>query len=119
MPNACKWTNNNLACVNAWAFLRVLKQFRNVFGTAGDLTMEEFAYWNPAATPGARRTEAMGLAAQLDTMFTTGVGAKYEPGFNRTKATICMTDVLVDADQTLCEFAATVDEAYRFTGERM
>ncbi len=119
MPNECHWTNNNLACVNAWAFLRVLKQFKEVFGAAGPLKMKQFTYWNPAATPEARRTEALALATQLDSMFTLGVGAKYEPGFNRTKATTSMTDVLVSADKTLCVFAAAVDEAYRFTGEKM
>lgn len=115
----CNWTNNNLACVNSWAFLRVLKQFKEVFGAAGKLKMRQFAYWSPAATPEARRTEALGLAAQLDNMFVNGLGAKYEPGYNRTKATTGMADVLVSADKTLCEFAATVDEAYRFTGEKM
>lgn len=119
MPTECNWTNNNLACVNAWAFLRVLKQFKAVFGAAGQLKVKQFAYWNPAATPEARRTEALALATQLDSMFTLGVGAKYEPGFNRTKATNGITDVLVSADKTLCEIAVAVDEAYRFTGERM
>lgn len=118
MPE-CNWTNNNLACVNSWAFLRVLKQFKEVFGAAGKLKMRQFTYWNPAATPEARRTEAMGLAAQLDNMFVNGLGAKYEPDYNRTKATSSMTDVLVSADKTLCEFAVAVDEAYRFTGEKM
>lgn len=119
MPTECNWTNNNIACVRSWAFLRVLKQFKEVFGPAGKLTMSRFAYWNPAATPELRRTDALALATQLDNMFTTGLGAKYEPGFNRTLATNSMADVLVSADKTLCEFAVAVDEAYRFTGERM
>ena len=118
MPE-CNWTNNNLACINTWAFLRVLKQLKAVFGDAGKLKMKELAYWNPAASPDARRTEALALASQLDNMFVNGLGAKYEPGYNRTKATTGMADVLVSADKTLCEFAATVDEAYRFTGEKM
>lgn len=119
MPTSCNWTNNNIAHVRSWAFLRVLKQFREVFGPAGDLKMKQFAYWIPAATPELRRIDALAIATQLDNMFTVGIGAKYEPGFNRTKATNNMADVLVNADKTLCEFAVTVDDAYRFTGEKM
>jgi hypothetical protein len=119
MATECNWTNNNLACVNSWAFLRVLKQFKNVFGDAGTLKMRQFTYWDPSASPDVRRTAALGLASQLDNMFINGVGAKYEPGYNRTKAVTAMADVLVSADKTLCEFSATVDEAYRFTGEKM
>lgn len=118
MP-ACHWTNNNLACINTWAFLRVLKQLTAVFGEAGSLKMKELAYWNPAASPEARRTEALALAAQLDNLFTNGVGAKYEPGYTRTKAVANMADTLVDAAKTVCELSVTVDEAYRFTGEKM
>lgn len=118
MPD-CNWTNNNLACVNSWAFLRVLKQLKNVFGSAGTLKMRQLAYWDPSASPDLRRAAALTLASQLDNMFVKGVGAKYEPGYNRTKAVNAMADVLVSPDKTLCEFAVVVDEAYRFTKEKM
>lgn len=118
MPE-CNWTNNNLACINTWAFLRVLKQLKPVFGDAGKLKMKELAYWNPAASPDARRIEALGLASQLDNMFTNGVGAKYEKDYTRTKAVTSMADTLVDAAKSVCELSVTVDEAYRFTGEKM
>jgi hypothetical protein len=119
MPAECNWTNNNLACINTWAFLRVLKQLKPVFGEAGGLKMDQLAWWNPASSPEARRTEALGLAAQLDNMFVNGVGAKYEQGYNRTKATNRLADTLVNAGKTVCELSVAVDEAYRFTGEKM
>ena len=119
MATECNWTNNNLACVNTWSFLRVLKQLKAVFGDAGALTMSELTFWNKAEDDDTRRTAALGLASQLDNMFINGLRAKYEPDFNRTKAVTSMADTLVDADQTVCEFSVTVDTAYRFTGEKM
>ncbi len=119
MAAECNWSNNNLACVNTWAFLRVLKQLNPVFGESGKLTMTELDYWNPASSPPARRAEALALASQLDNMFVNGVGAKYEPGYTRTKAVTKMADTLVDAAKTVCHLSVTVDEAYRFTGEKM
>ena len=119
MANECNWTNNNLACVNTWAFLRVLKQLKAVFGNAEKLPMEELIFWNPADSADARKTAALGLASQLDNMFINGLRAKYESDYTRTKAVTSMADTLVTADKTVCELSVTVDEAYRFTGEKM
>jgi hypothetical protein len=119
MPAQCNWTNNNLACISTWGFLRALKQLKPAFGDSGDIKMNQLAWWNPASSPEARRTEALALATQLDNMFTLGVGARYETGFNRTKATSGMADTLVNAAKTVCELSVAVDEAYRFTGEKM
>lgn len=117
----CNWTNNNLACVNTWSFLRVLKQFKNVFGDAGTLKMSQLTYWNKAlhGGSGALQTEARGVAGQLDNMFITGLRAKYEPDYDRATAVESLVKSLLKGDTTVCELSVAVDEAYRFTGERM
>jgi hypothetical protein len=119
MASECNWTNNNLACTNTWAFLRALKQLTAVFGDAGDLKMKDLDFWNPLESDDLRRASAEGLASQLDQMFILGLRAKYEPGFNRTKAVEAMTDELVQEKNTVCELSVVVDEAYQFTGEKM
>lgn len=119
MPAECNWSNNNLACLNTWGFLRALKQLNAVFGPAGALKMPQLTFWNPAASPDARRAEAMALAAQLDNMFIKALRAKYETGYTSTKAITQMADKFVDKESTVCHLAATVDDAYRFTGEKM
>jgi hypothetical protein len=119
MPTTCNWTNNNLACINTWAFLRALQQLKPVFKDAGDLTMKELAWWSPADSAAARRLAAEALASQLDQMFIVGLRAKYEAGYNRTKAVAAMADKLVQPDTTVCQFSVAVDEAYQFTGEKL
>jgi len=116
---ACIWTNNNLSCINTWAFLRALGELKAIFKNAGDLTMDQLAFWNPLDSAEARRTAAMALASQLDRMFIMGLRAEYEPNFNRTKAVTAMTDILVQKPKTVCELAEAVNEAYRFAGEKM
>lgn len=119
MPTTCNWTNNNLACINTWAFLRALQELTPVFKDAGDLKMKELAWWNPADSAAARRLAAEALASQLDRMFTVGLRAKYEAGYTRTKAVSAMADELVQPEVTVCELSVAVDEAYQFTGEKV
>lgn len=119
MPTTCNWTNNHLACINTWAFLRALKQLTAIFKDAGELTMKELAWWNPADSTAARRLAAEALASQLDQMFILGLRAKYEAGYNRTKAVAAMADELVQPEVTLCELSVVVDDAYQFTGEKV
>jgi D-alanyl-D-alanine dipeptidase len=119
MPTTCHWTNNNLACINTWAFLRALEELEPAFKDAGDLTMRELAWWNPADSAPVRRLAAEALAAQLDQMFAVGLRAKYEAAYTRSQAVAVMADALVQPEVTVCELSVTVDEAYQFTGEKV
>ncbi len=119
MANDCNWSNNNLACTNTWAFLRVLKELTAIFKDAGEIKMKELAYWNPADSAEARRTAALALASQLDRMFIVGLRAKYESGYDRTKSVVAMADVFVQPVRTVCELSVAVDKAYQFSGEKL
>lgn len=116
---AFEWTNNNLACINTWAFLRALGQLKAIFKKAGTLQMDALAFWNPLDSAALRRAAALTVASQLDAMFIQGLRAKYETSFNRTRAVNTMADVMVQSGKTVCDLAEVVDEAYRFTGEKM
>jgi hypothetical protein len=119
MATQFPWTNNNLACVNTWAFLRALKQYREVFKDAGTLKMADMDFWIKVASAPLRKDLAASLASQLDNMFVIGLRAKFESGFNRTKAVNAMTACMVKEDATLTHLAEIVDESYQFTGEKM
>ena len=118
MPNGnsgCVWTNNNLACLHVWSWLRFLKQFKWSFKTAGDHCLNEMTYWNKVVSDDLRAIEAKTIAAELDRIFTQGLLAAYESGFNMTKAVNRMTEELADGTKTVCEFSMVVDEIYQFT----
>jgi hypothetical protein len=113
----CDWNNNNLACVNTWAFLRGLKELRPSFSGSKDITMSELAFWNKVATPELRQLEASALAARLDAIFVKALLAKYESGFNFASAVEALGEALATADLTVCQLSLVVDEAYNFRGE--
>jgi hypothetical protein len=113
----CVWSNNHLACVNTWGFLRALDQLQALFDDSKNLTMKELTFWNPAATPEMRKMLAMSLAAQLDKMFILALRAQYEDGFDVTKAVQTMAATLTREGKTVCELAAVIDETYAFAGE--
>ena len=115
--NGCPWSRNNLACVNTWAFLRGLGQLRPSFSNSKDLKMAELAFWNPTASPDARRLEARELASQLDRIYRKALLAKYEEGFNFAKAVDTLAADLSSENKTLCQLAVTVDQIYNFRGE--
>ena len=115
----CVWSNNNTACVNTWFCLSkdVLGQVDASFDDAAALEMPDLAYWNDLAGDDNRKVEAAALADILTKLFTNMVGAKYEPGQNYASAVVAMTAVLTDANKTVCELAAVVDELHHFTTE--
>lgn len=113
--NGCTWTNNNLACLHVWSWLRYLEQFRWSFKSAGNHCLNEMTYWNKAVSDDLRAGEAKAIAAELDRIFTQGLLATYETGFNMTKAVNLMTREMADGSKTLCEFSMVVDELYQFT----
>jgi alkylhydroperoxidase family enzyme len=119
LVNNCVWSNNNAACVNTWFCLSkdVLGQIDASFDDAATLKMTDLAYWNDLAGDDNRKVEAAALADILTKLFTNMVGATYEPGQNFASAIVAMTAVLTDANKTVCELAAVVDELHHFTTE--
>ena len=115
----CVWSNNNTACVNTWFCLSkdVLGQVDASFDDAATLEMPDLAYWNDLAGDDNRKVEAAALADILTKLFTNMLAAKYEPGQNYASAVVAMTIVLTDADKTVCELAAVVDELHHFRSE--
>jgi hypothetical protein len=112
-----EWNTNSLACVHTWAFLRGLGEFDNVFSTAGDLEMDELAYWSDVATPALQNVSARALAARLDRIFVKALLAKYEQGSSRTSALDALTTVLAKGKSSVQDLAETVDANYNFRGE--
>lgn len=119
LVNNCVWSNNNAACVNTWFCLSrdVLGQIGASFDEAAMLEMTDLAYWNELAGDDNRKVEAAALSDILTKLFTNMVGAKYELGQNYASAVVAMTAVLTDANKTVCELAAVVDELHHFTTE--
>ncbi|MBC8096715.1 MAG: hypothetical protein H7Y43_12975 [Akkermansiaceae bacterium] len=123
VPN-CVWSNNNSACTKTWFCLsedilgQLGKKESENFDIAGEVKMSELTFWNKHA-PANRPAEAAELADMLTKLFCNMVGAVYEPGQNYASAVLAMTAILTDADKTVCELAAVVDEQHRFLKEQV
>lgn len=111
------WSPNHLACANTWAYLRFDKQLNGDFASSGDVKMNALAYWNPAASPAARRLEAQLLSGKLDSFFRKALLARFEAGKDFAAAIQEMSDTLVDEDKAVRDLAIVVDALYRFRGE--
>lgn len=115
----CTWSNNNTACLNTWFCLSkgVLGQIDASFEEAETMTMAQLEFFNELAPGDNLRVEAAALADVLTKLFTNVLGARYENGQNYASAVQAMATVLADAEKTICELAAVVDELHRFTTE--
>ncbi len=115
----CTWSNNNAACANIWFCLSkdLMGQLTVGFDEAETIKMSELAFWNKEGGEN-RETEAEEIADMLTKMFTNMLGATYEPGHDSASAVLAMTQILTDADKTVCELAAVVDEQHRFLTEQ-
>ena len=111
----CVWSNNNAACANTWFCLSkdIMGQLDVDFKHAETFKMSQLAFWNDVA-PGNREIEAGSIADMLTKLFTNMLSASYEPGHNFASAVLAMTQILTDANKTVCELAAVVDEQHRF-----
>lgn len=109
-----KWTTNNLACINVWSTLYIMKQHKKTFKKAETLTMKELLFYNPTLTKDELKFEASGIADFLDIVFKNTYGGSYEENVNKAKATADMVTVLINADKTIADLAAKVDDDYHF-----
>lgn len=108
------WTSNNLACVNLWSTLYIMKQHKKTFKKAETVTMKELLFYNPTLTKPELKFEAEGIADFLDIVFKNTYNGKYEDGINKARATSDMVDVLISGDKTMADLAAVVDDDYNF-----
>ena len=109
-----KWNSNNLACVNLWSTLYIMKQHKRTFKKAETLTMRELLFYNPTLTKEELKFEAEGIADFLDNVFRNTYGGRYEEGVNKAKAVADMVNILINAGKPLPDLAAKVDDDYNF-----
>ena len=111
------WTKNNRACTTLWSTLNRMQQLSTNFDKSGDLKMNDLTFFNVLGSTELRRQQATIIADQLDNIFRIGRGAKYETGFDRTKAINSMVEILINEEKRINDLASTVDDAYNFWGE--
>lgn len=111
------WNKNNRACTTLWSTLYTMQQLKSKFTDSGALAMVDLTFYNPLSSGDLIKQEATILADQLDNVLRHARGAKYENGFDRSKAKTTLITVLVDSEKQVSDLAETIDEAYLFWGE--
>ncbi len=109
-----EWTSNNLACVNVWSILYIMKQHDEVFKKAGKQKMKQLLFYNPVLSEDELKFEATGIADFLDKAFMNTCGAEYEKKIDKEKAVDDMVAILVKKDNTMADLAGKVDDDYNF-----
>lgn len=109
-----EWKSNNLACLNTWSTLYIMKQSQLSFKNSGDIEMKDFLFFNPTLSPDLLKKEAEGVAVDLDKAFINTCFAKYEGGVTKTKAIEDMIKVLLEAPKTMAHLAEKIDADYQF-----
>jgi len=109
-----EWNANNLACLNTWSTLFIMKQSQKSFKNSGDVLMKDMLFFNPVLSHDLLKTEARRLAVDLDQAFINTCFAAYESGINKTRAVDDMLQVLLKPQRTLAHLAEKIDEDYQF-----
>lgn len=109
-----QWSSNNLACINVWSILYVMKQHDEVFKKAGKIKMKNLLFYNPALSADELKFEATGIADFLDRAFVNTCASEYEKNIDRDLAVKNMVKVLIKKDLTLADLAQQVDDDYNF-----
>ena len=76
--------------------------------------MEDLLFFNPTLTKEELEFEAEGIADFLDIVFKNTYGGAYETGINKATAVANMVEILIDAEMTMADLAATIDDDYNF-----
>lgn len=115
----CTWSNNNAACVHTWYCLSsaLLHQTNAELDKVETVKMKQLAFWNGVASPEINEAEARAIADMLTKLLTNAFAAKYEAGQNYASSVVALTAILTQADKTVCELAAVVDETHHFVME--
>ena len=109
-----EWKSNNLACLNTWSTLFIMKQSQRSFKNSGDIKMKDFLFFNPVLSPDLLKKEAKRVAVDLDQAFINTCFAAYENNVNKTKAIDDMTTILLIGNKTMAHLAEKIDEDYQF-----
>lgn len=109
-----EWNKNNLACLNLWSTLFIMKESQRSFKNSGDIKMKDFLFFNPVLSPDLLKAAARALAIDLDRAFINTCFAAYETGITKTIAIDDMTTLLLNANKTMAHLAEIVDEDYQF-----
>lgn len=109
-----QWKSNNLACVNTWSTLYIMKQHDEIFKLAGNIKMKELLFYDPLLNDDELKFEAEGIADFLNEVFINTYNAQYENGADRDKAVTDMVEILIDANKNMAELAERVDNDYEF-----
>lgn len=112
---AATWSNKKPACVITWGTLAVLGESTRAFPNSGTVKMKQLTFW--VGSPDLRSVRARRLAVQIDLTFRDMLNSKFESGVTKTKAIPKMTDLLLEGEETMADFAKLNDELYRFLGE--
>jgi hypothetical protein len=108
------WNLNNLACLNTWSTLFIMKQSQKAFANSGEVKMKDLLFYNPALSPQLLKAEAKRLAIDLDQAFINTCFANYDTGITKTKAIENMTNMLLIANKTMAHLAEKIDVDYQF-----
>ncbi len=108
------WSTNNLACVNLWSTLFIMKQHQKTFKDAESIKMKDLLFFNPTLTSAELKFEAQGIADFLDNVFNNTYNSTYEVNISKQQAISDMVDMLIQGDKTLPELAAEIDVDYNF-----
>jgi hypothetical protein len=109
------WSRNHRSCEATWTTLYALIQLRAAFGDAGEIPMSQLTFWTQSAR--SRDVRARALAAQMDGVFTTIRGARYEDGVQQNGAIAALSEALLTESKTVSDLAEVCDAQYRFWGE--
>ncbi len=110
------WTSDNLPATTTWFNLRTLGEIPKTlaFKNAQNVKVSELTFFNPTASDEARRIAAGALAASLDGQYRNFWGGGFKEGVTKAGAIGALTDVLVQADNTLFTIANAADGLYQF-----
>lgn len=109
-----QWKSNNLACVNVWSTLYIMKQHEEIFKLAGNLKMKELLFYDPLLNDEELKFEAEGIADFLNEVFINTYNAQYENNADRDKAIADMVNILIVGSKTMADLAEQVDNDYEF-----
>jgi hypothetical protein len=114
------WSANVRACKTLWTTLIALDQLSEatVFKKAGTKLMKDLTFFAGPASPAAVNVRARGLAFDLDRVFQTLRGARFESGVTQMKAIDALVAILKNGSKTVAELADEADAHYHFVGEK-
>ncbi len=113
------WSADVRACKTLWTTLIALDQLSEttVFKKAGAKLMKDLTFFAATGSAAVLNARARGLAFDLDRVFQTLRGARFESGATQVKAVDALTGVLKDGEKSVEALADVADANYHFFEE--